>query len=105
MYTLLVLYPPPLSKDDFRRYYVDAHLPLAAQLPGLRSSSHVFEPQGVGSASPYFCIWQGQFDSADALDAAMQSEIGQRVAADTANYASGGVHVLRYGATAGRIAH
>jgi len=94
MHTLLVLYPPPTSPEAFRDYYIEHHLPLVAKLPGLLSSWHSFEVNGVNATSPYFCVWQGNFASADAMSLAMQSEIGQRVASDTANYASGGVLIL-----------
>ena len=96
MHKLLVLYPTPHSPAQFRQYYVQKHLPLAAQLPGLRASRHAFDIEGVGVPSPYFCIWEGEFDSAEALGRAMASPIGQQVGADAANYATGGVTVLHF---------
>ena len=51
---------------------------------------------GVGAASPYFCIWEGEFANAAAMGAGMQSPIGQQVAADTANYATGGLTIIHY---------
>jgi len=65
-------------------------------LPGLLSSRYTFETEGVGAASPYFCIWEGEFASGEAMAAATQSPIGQQVAADVANYATGGVTILHY---------
>ncbi|PRZ52316.1 uncharacterized protein (TIGR02118 family) [Paraburkholderia fungorum] len=99
MHTLFVFYPPPVSPDEFKRYYLEVHLPQTAGLPGLLTSCYMFEPAGVGEASPYFCIWQGSFVSAESIEAALQSEIGQRVAADTANFATGGVTILYGGLT------
>ena len=43
MHRLLVLYPPPTDPDDFRSYYEDTHLPLAAKLPGLRGYRYSFD--------------------------------------------------------------
>jgi 4-carboxymuconolactone decarboxylase len=96
MHKLLVLYPPPADPANFKRYYEEKHLPLAAQLPGLLSSRHTFSVEGVGNPSPYFCIWEGEFPDAQTMAAAMGSPMGQKVAADVANYATGGATVLHF---------
>ena len=98
MHKVIALYPPPKDPAHFKRYYVETHLPLAAQLPGLVSSRHSFAIEGVGAASPYFCVWEGEFANAAAMASAMQSPVGQRVAADVANYATGGVTILHFDA-------
>lgn len=94
MRKLVVLYGHPADPDHFRRHYIGTHLPLAARLPGLLAMRHSFAPEGVGGPSPYFCIFEGEFADAAALGAAMASPEGQAVAADVANYATGGVTVL-----------
>jgi 4-carboxymuconolactone decarboxylase len=96
MHKVLALYPPPKDPAHFRRYYEETHLPLAAQLPGLLSSRHTFSIEGVGNPSPYFCIWEGEFADGAAMAASIASPIGQRVAADVANYATGGVTILHF---------
>ncbi len=95
MYKVLVLYPAPQDPDHFRSYYVEKHLPLAAQLPGLKSSRYSFSIAGTEEA-PYFCVWEGEFEDGPSAGAAMQSEIGQKVSADVANYASGGFQLVHY---------
>jgi 4-carboxymuconolactone decarboxylase len=101
MHKVLVLYPAPKDPAHFKKYYVEKHLPLAAQLPGLISSRYTFAAEGVGAASPYFCIWEGEFADAASFGAAMGSPIGQQVAADVPNYASGGSTVLHFDAQPG----
>jgi uncharacterized protein (TIGR02118 family) len=96
MHKIVALYNPPKDPAHFQKYYTETHLPLAAGLPGLKASRHSFSIQGAGAPSPYFCIWEGDFADAAAAGAAMTSEIGQKVAADTANYASGGVTIVHY---------
>ena len=96
MHRALVLYPAPKDPEHFKKYYVENHLPLASQLPGLLSSRYSFAVEGVGAPSPYFCIWEGDFSSAAAMGSAMQSPIGQKVVADVANYATGGSIVLHF---------
>jgi len=96
MHRVLVLYPPPKDPAHFKKYYEEKHLPLAAQLPGLLSSRHTFSLEGVGTPPPYFCIFEGEFADAASMAASMQSEIGQKVAADMANYATGGATVLHF---------
>jgi len=96
MHRVLVLYPPPKDPAHFKKYYEEKHLPLAAQLPGLLSSRHTFSIEGTGTPPPYFCIFEGEFADAASMAASMQSEIGQKVAADMANYATGGATVLHF---------
>jgi 4-carboxymuconolactone decarboxylase len=96
MHRVLVLYAPPKDPAHFKKYYVETHLPLAMQMPGLISARYSFALEGVGAASPYFCVFEGDFASGAAMGAAMQSEIGQKVAADMQNYASGGATVLHF---------
>jgi uncharacterized protein (TIGR02118 family) len=101
MHKLLGLYPHPTSPEHFRRYYVETHLPLAAKLPGLRASRHAFDLEGMGAPSPYFCVWEGEFDSFEAIGSALGSPIGQEVSADVANYATGGVLIMHCSPVAG----
>jgi len=96
MHRVLVLYPAPKDPAHFKKYYEETHLPLVSQMPGLLSSRYSFALEGVGAASPYFCVWEGEFASAAAMGAAMQSPIGQKVTADVANYATGGATVLHF---------
>lgn len=91
MHKLLVLYSPPTSPEAFRQHYEGHHLPLVARLPGLLSSWHAFDLQALDGGSPYFCAWQGTFASEQSMNAALQSEIGQQVAADAAQSATGGM--------------
>jgi 4-carboxymuconolactone decarboxylase len=96
MHRVLALYAPPKDPAHFKKYYEETHLPLAAQMPGLLSSRYTFSVEGVGAPSPYFCIWEGDFASEKAMAAATESPIGQKVAADIPNYATGGVIVLHF---------
>ena len=96
MHKLVVLYGHPKDPEHFRRYYVETPLPLAAKLPGLKASRFAFDVAGVGADSPYFCIFEGEFANAAAMAAAMESEIGRQVHADTENYATGGLTVLHF---------
>jgi uncharacterized protein (TIGR02118 family) len=96
MHKVLAMYPQPRDPEHFRRYYRDTHVPLASKMPGLRSSRWSFSIESVDGPSPYFCIWEGEFDDAAAMAAAMGSPEGQRVVADIPNYATGGVVILHY---------
>ena len=93
MYKIIVLYNAPTDAQHFRSYYETKHLPLAARLPGLKSTRYSFAVQGT---APYFAIWEGEFADEAAALAAMGSEIGGQVAADVKNYADGGFTLLHY---------
>ena len=62
MHRLLVLYPPPTDPDHFRSYYEDTHLPLAAKLPGLRGYRYSFDVAAGDGESPYYCVFEADFD-------------------------------------------
>jgi uncharacterized protein (TIGR02118 family) len=101
MHRLLVLYPPPTDPDHFRSYYQDTHLPLVAKLPGLRGYRYSFDVAVAEGESPYFCVFEGDFDDAAAYSAAMTSPAGQATLADVPNYATGGAVALNYELRAG----
>ena len=96
MFKIVVIYDQPSDPEHFKSYYVEKHLPLAAQLPGILSSTYSFDVQGMGPHSPVFAIWVGEFPDAAAAGAAMASEIGQKVAADAPNYTDGGFTLLQF---------
>jgi uncharacterized protein (TIGR02118 family) len=101
VHRLLVLYPPPTDPDHFRTYYEETHLPLAAAIPGLRGYRYAFDVAAAAGDSPYFCIFEADFDDAAALAAGQASPQGQAARADLANYATGGAISLNYKLRAG----
>lgn len=96
MHCLTVIYPAPGDKARFKAYYETTHVPLARQLPGLKSCAFAYpEPLGPGPAP--FCIFQAWFDDAAAMFAALQSETGRKVAADVPNYSPDGATLFHFG--------
>ncbi|WP_071288199.1 EthD family reductase [Mycolicibacterium llatzerense] len=96
MYRLTVLYPPPRDPVHFREYYLSTHVPLAVKLPGLQSSWYTLDVAAVEGESPVFAIWEGEFESVEAMVAAIGSPEGQAVVADVPNYATGGAQIIHY---------
>ena len=96
MHRLLVLYPPPVDPDQFRNYHEATHIPLVAKMPGLRGYRYGFDVAAGEGKSPYFCVFEAEFDDAAAMGAARGSAEGQAVSADVPNYATGGVVVVDY---------
>lgn len=95
MHCLMVMYPEPADKARFRSYYEQSHMPLAKRLPGMKSFSVIY-PDVLGPAPAPFCIFQARFDSAEAMIAALQSEVGQKVATDVPNYSPGGATLCHF---------
>jgi uncharacterized protein (TIGR02118 family) len=97
MTKLLVLYHPPADPAAFDAHYADVHIPLAKQLPGLRSytvsAGPVINPAGE---SPYYLAAELTFASPADLQAAMASAAVQAAEADMANFAQAGVTFLTY---------
>lgn len=96
MHKLVVQYPEPVDRDSFRRYYETTHLPLAARLPGVQALRYSLDVTPVDGEAPYFAIFEADFASAEDMGAALTSEQGAAVAADVANYATGGAHITHY---------
>jgi uncharacterized protein (TIGR02118 family) len=95
MHKMVVLYPQPADPDHFRDYYVTTHLPLVARMPGLLAWRYSFDVT-TAQGQPYFAIFEAEFADATALTASRASPQGQEVAADVANYATGGAIVIDY---------
>ena len=96
MYRVWALDPPPSDPEHFRSYYASTHVPLVNALPGLGSFRYSLEPRGLGADSPYFCVAELEFDNADALTAALDSEQGKATVGDVPNHATGGITLLHY---------
>ena len=97
MHKLLVVYNEPKDPAHFRKYYVETHLPLVSKMPGVKASRYSFDVKLLGPGkAPYFCIFEGEFESEAALMSALASKEGQAVAGDVSNYASGGVTMLHF---------
>ena len=103
MHKIVVLYPEPEDRTAFIEYYEKTHLPLAAQLPGLRSwrYSTDISLDAQGNPAKYFAIFEAEFSDVEAFRVAMASPEGQAVAVDVPNYATGGAITLDYEITGG----
>ena len=99
MHCLTVIYPPPDDASAFKAYYEETHVPLAASLPGLKAM-HFAYPDAIGpeaaSDGDVFCLFQAYFDDGAAMGAAMESAIGQQVAADVPNYSPKGARIIHF---------
>ncbi|MFD7262657.1 EthD family reductase [Streptomyces sp. NPDC059874] len=96
MHKLVVLYSEPADPDHFRDYYVTNHLPLVKNWPGPLAWRYSFDVAALEGEAPYFAVFEADFADAAAMDAALASPHGRRLAADVANYATGGVVIINY---------
>lgn len=96
MHKLVVLYPEPADPDHFRDYYVTHHLPLVKLMPGLLAWRYGFDVAATQGQAPYFAVFEAEFADAAAMTASRSSPQGRQVAADVANYATGGAVVIHY---------
>jgi uncharacterized protein (TIGR02118 family) len=97
MAQLVALYKHPSDAKAFDDYYTSTHAPLAKTLPGLRKYEISTGAVNVASGeSPYRLVALLEFDSLDAIGAALESPEGQKTAADLANFAQAGVELLMF---------
>ncbi len=95
MVKMSVIYGHPSDPAAFERYYAETHMPLAHRLPGLqRVETALLEGIAEGMAAPYYRIAELWFADMKQFQAAVASPEGQELAADVANFATGGVTVL-----------
>ena len=96
MHKALVLYPPPKDPQAFREYYESIHIPLASRIPGLRAYRYSFDLSAPEGESPYFAVFEAEWDDAQAMREGLSSPEGQATLADVPNYATGGVVMVDY---------
>jgi len=95
MVKLTVLYGHPTSAAEFETYYAETHLPIAAQMKGVRRielAKVVGTPDGGNP--PFYRMAELYFDDPEHMKSVMGSPEGQRTVADLANFATGGATVL-----------
>ncbi|MEU9944063.1 EthD family reductase [Streptomyces lavendulae] len=96
MHKLVVLYFEPADPDHFRDYCVTNHLPLVKNWPGPLAWRYSFDVAATEGEAPYFAVFEADFADAAAMDAALTSPHGERLAAGVANYATGDVVIINY---------
>lgn len=83
MARMIVIYKAPKSPAAFDRHYFQVHVPLARQLPGLRSFEASRGPIiSLYGAAEAHLVATLQFDALADLSAALTSECGRACAAD-----------------------
>lgn len=87
MNSLIAKYKKPDSVDDFMTLYHESHLPKVEQLTGLVSATYYL----FDSAEDEFLIFIASFETPEALDSAIGSEIGQALAAEAEELATNGL--------------
>jgi uncharacterized protein (TIGR02118 family) len=81
MARFVVIYDTPAHVDAFERHYNDVHLPLAKQYPGLRRYTRSHRPVAL-MGEPCYMVVMLDWDDMAAMQAALESEAGQRVGED-----------------------
>jgi uncharacterized protein (TIGR02118 family) len=82
MIRFLVLYPQPTDAPAFDRHYHQTHLPLAKQLPGLRSYKTSRNPATVRGEERYYLVAELEWDDMTALQADFRSPLGEELSRD-----------------------
>ena len=95
MAKLFAIYQQPKDSAAFDSYYFGRHVPLAKTIPGLKSYEVTRgDVMGMAGKHGVYLVAILEFESMEAIGAAMSSAQGQATAADLANFASAGVDVM-----------
>lgn len=90
-----VLYGHPKDAGAFEKYYSETHLPLVTKTNGVVKAEYTkFLPNPDGSAPAYYRMAELYFEGPAAMQQALTSPEGQAMAADLANFATGGVTLI-----------
>lgn len=94
MVKVLLLFGDPVDNGLFKLHFERVHLPLLTQIPQLQGY-HINSVAGaVVGDSPFHIVAELQFLSEEAMYKGLNSDQGQAMARDLANFASGGVTIL-----------
>ncbi len=90
-----VLYGHPKDADAFEKYYSETHLSLVAKTNGIVKAEYTkFLPGPDGSAPAYYRMAELYFEGPAEMQQALTSPEGQAMAADLANFATGGITMI-----------
>jgi uncharacterized protein (TIGR02118 family) len=90
-----VLYGHPANAEAFEKYYSGSHLPLVAKVQGIVKKEWTkFLPNPDGSAAAYYRMAELYFAGPGEMQQTLRSPEGKAMAADLANFASGGVTII-----------
>lgn len=78
----LVAKHPDLSIDDFRRHWLEVHVPIARRMPGVHRYTVNFVDRSEFPEAAYDGFSEQWFDSREALDHALSSSVADEVAHD-----------------------
>jgi uncharacterized protein (TIGR02118 family) len=96
MVRLLVLYDMPENPEAFDRHYSEIHIPLVKRLPGLLRYTVSRNISGARDGKKFYLVAELDWESMEAMQAAMSSEIGKETTADVPKFASSGATIMTY---------
>jgi uncharacterized protein (TIGR02118 family) len=95
MIRVLALHNPPAELSSYDDYYLNVHMPLVQQVPGVRNIRFGKVLRAAdGGQPPFFLISDVYFDDEEALQRAIDSPEMAAAFADVPNFATGGVSIM-----------
>ncbi len=88
MTTLVALYKRPSDDGEFEKHFLEVHVPLLRQFPGLRSLNILKVTGAPIGESKYSFLVEASFPTRAAMDAALSSKEGKAVARDLMSFAA-----------------
>jgi len=86
---MTILYYRPDDTDAFQKHYMEKHMPIASQMPGLKKLEVGPVLRGPKDPDYYWCA-ECYFDSMEDLKAAFSSPAGVAAGQDVPNFAPKG---------------
>jgi uncharacterized protein (TIGR02118 family) len=90
-----VLYGHPTDAEAFEKYYEETHHPIVLNASGIIKFEYTkFLPAPDGTAADYYRMAELYFNGPAEMQQTLASPEGKAMAADLANFATGGVKIL-----------
>ncbi|MEU2718626.1 EthD family reductase [Streptomyces sp. NPDC007205] len=96
MYRLTCLFGHPDDPAAFQEHYRNVHIPLGKQLPGIKRWIVGLCETQDGKPPPFYMIAELCTATREDMEQLLASPQGQTVAADVANFATGGATIILY---------
>lgn len=94
MVKVLMLFGDPVDIPSFEQHFGQVHYPLLRKIPQLQAIQVNSVAGVVVGDSSLHQVVELEFDSEEAMQEGLNSDHGQAMARDFANFASGGVTIL-----------
>jgi uncharacterized protein (TIGR02118 family) len=92
----LIMYPWPADPTQFKRHYMERHLPLCQVIPGTLHIRYAFAPKTLQGGQRWFCIYESEYRDSATFAAALASSECRCAVEDVRNFSQAAPSAFTY---------